>query len=131
METQISMLFDADCGICNTSADLVRRLDRRGQVRVKAFQEYSDAELAQMGLTPEQCTELLQVVDASGRVFSGANAVNVVGIQLYPWSMAVAAIQLFPPVLWLEHLVYGAVAKNRTVISQKLGLTACKIPQKQ
>lgn len=127
MEAQISMLFDADCGICNASADLVRKLDGQGRIRVKAFQEFSTEELAQMGLTPEQCTELLQAVDACGRVFSGANAVNVVGMQLYPWSMAVAAIQFFPPILWVEHLLYGAVAKNRTVISQTLGLTACKV----
>jgi len=124
---KIAVLFDGDCGICTATAQWVERNDRDDVFDVRPFQAFPEEELAQVGLNYEICTELLQVVSPDGRVFAGANAVNFVGLRLFPISIGVAALQFFPPLIWLEHLAYGVVARNRTIISQTLKMNACKV----
>lgn len=127
ISSKIAVLFDGDCGICTATAQWVERKDQNQAFEVKPFQAYSEEDLSRVGLNYEMCKELLQVVDPSGRVFAGANAVNFVGLRLFPISIGVAALQFFPPLIWLEHLAYGVVARNRTLISQTFKLNACKV----
>lgn len=121
----LRMLFDGDCGICTASAEWVNARDKGATILVRPYQSYSDAELAQWGLTPEMCSQLLQVVDGAGRVHSGANAINMIGLSLEGLSPLATIPIFFPPILWAEHVVYGIVAANRTKISTMLKMKAC------
>lgn len=122
-----SVLFDGDCGICTQSAELARRLDRAGLLHIQPYYEYSEAQLATHGLSYELCVDYLQVIGEDGRVYAGHNAVNYIGLRLFPLSIAFALLYLFPPLLWLEAIAYGLIARHRTKISASLGLTACRV----
>lgn len=122
-----TILFDGDCGICTQSAELARRLDRTGQFTITPYYEFSTEALASYGLSYETCVDYLQVVGEEGQVYSGHNAVNYVGLRLFPVSIAFGVLQFFPPLIWLEAIAYALIAKNRTRISAALGLTACRV----
>jgi len=124
---QTRVLFDGDCGICTHFGELAKRLDREGLLQVQPYYEVPEDELRPYGLTYEACVDYLQVIGEDGLVYSGHNAVNYVGLRLFPLSIAFALLYFFPPLLWFEAIGYALVAKNRTKISAKLGMNACRI----
>ena len=121
------VLFDGDCGICTVAADHARRLDTRGAWRIEPYQSFGAEELAALGLDEAQCAQYLRVVDARGRVHSGALAVNRFLWDVAPWSVLVGLLYVFPALLLAEVAVYELVARNRTKISSWLGLNACRL----
>ena len=122
-----AILFDGDCGICTQFAELARKLDSNQQFLIQPYYEFSEAELAQHGLSYDKCVDYLQVIGHDGAIHSGHNAVNYIGLRLFPLSVAFGVLYFFPPLLWLEAIFYAFVAKNRTKISSSFGLNACRI----
>ncbi len=122
-----TMLFDGDCGICTKTAQWGEALDKNNDLQIKAYFEFTEEELAEYGLDYEKCAEYLQVVASDGAVYSGAAAINYCAMRLFPTSIPAALLQFMPFILPFEALVYHLVAVNRTQISIKLGLNACKV----
>jgi predicted DCC family thiol-disulfide oxidoreductase YuxK len=125
-----TMLFDGDCGICTKSAQWAEALDKDNALQIKAYFEFSEEELAAYGLDYAQCSDYLRVVAADGAVYSGAAAINYCALKLLPSSLPAALLQFMPFILPFEALVYHFVAKNRTQISIRLGLNACKVERR-
>ncbi len=119
------MLFDGDCGICTKSSELVKWIDASQRFVVQPYQSFSEAELAQFGITYAQCDKKLQVIAKSGKVHQGAFAVNYFLWQFFPWRILVLLLYLVPPLLLLEIFAYWLIAQNRARISQWFGLRAC------
>lgn len=119
------LLFDADCGLCGALALRARDHDRRTRFRIEPFQNWSDADLAALGLTRAACERAMQVVTASGRRLAGAFAVNHYLWRTGGWGRLVALFYLLPPLLLLEMAGYALVARYRTRISGWLGLARC------
>ncbi len=116
------LLFDADCGFCTRSARFAQRW-LRPDADVTAWQ---DADLVALGLTPRQCDEALQWVDAQGRACSAQRAVaRLLRASLWPWRPLGHLLGL-PGVDQAAGWAYRLVAANR----QRLpgGTPACALP---
>jgi predicted DCC family thiol-disulfide oxidoreductase YuxK len=68
------LLFDGRCGICTRACNRLARWNRTGRLRIEPFQKPGTAEL--LGVSADRLTESAWWLDASGVVFSGAEAMN-------------------------------------------------------
>ena len=119
------MLFDGDCGICNYSAELARKMDKKCRFKIEPYQTVPEEELQKFGLTYDDCDKRMYVISRRGRRYPGAFGVNYFLIHKLPWSPLVVLIYVLPILLLLEVLGYAVVAKNRHRISRWFGLKAC------
>jgi predicted DCC family thiol-disulfide oxidoreductase YuxK len=103
------VIFDGDCGICQWSV-------RRAHQWVKAdvqFIAWQEADLADMGLTPEECHTAVQWIGSNGRRYSGAVAVaHTLQSGRQPWRV-IGAMLDSAPMRPLSGWVYRWVARNR------------------
>lgn len=77
--------------------------------------------IQQFDLTRDDVDREVWAVDAAGRKYSGAAAVNRVLQELGGvWSW-LARPYHFAPIRWLEHGIYGWVADHREVLSRVWG----------
>jgi predicted DCC family thiol-disulfide oxidoreductase YuxK len=103
-----TLLYDGDCGFCQRSVDLAKRLGTTARVL-----PWQAADLAAFGTTPERAGhELLWVA----RLLTDCGG---------PWRLAGALLRL-PPLSWLAHLLYRLVAGNRHRLPG--GTAACVLP---
>jgi predicted DCC family thiol-disulfide oxidoreductase YuxK len=123
------LLFDGDCGICSYLAEVGERMDERRQFTIRPYQSFSEAELAQYGISYADCNRKLQAITRRGRVHAGAFAVNYFLWQQFPWSLLVVAIYALPVLLLAEVIGYALVARYRRRLSQWFGLKACLLPE--
>ena len=124
----ITMLFDADCGLCtHAAAWAVRRTGARG-IRAIALQQVPEhAELA-TATGGRDLAASLHVVDAAGSVRTGAAAVLAVARQVPRWRHIAALADNGVGRALLEP-AYRAVAANRTRVGRLLGVDqACAVP---
>lgn len=107
----MTLVYDGECEFCTRLARWVERRDRGRRVSVRAGQEVGLIE--SLGLAREEVGRAAWAVDAGGRKFEGAAAINRVlrelggGWALLGWLYAVA------PIRWVEDRYYRRVAKRR------------------
>ena len=123
------MLFDGDCGICTKTAEIIKSLDTKNAFVVEPYFAFSEDELAPFDLDYAQSAEYLRVIAMDGQVYSGAAAVNYIGLRLFPLSLLFALLYIFPFGLFIEAIAYDLIARYRTEISSTLGLTKCAVRQ--
>jgi len=117
-----TLVYDGDCAFCTRSVALLPRL-RLARPTVVAWQH---ADLASLGLTPQQCEDAVQWVDATGQVDSGAQAVaRLLLASGGPWAVLGALLRV-PPLSWVAAVVYRWVAANRHRLPG--GTPACALP---
>ena len=119
---ELTVLYDADCGVCSHVARTLVRADTRRLLSVVPLQT---AELPDM---PPR-TELLATLharNANGEWFEGgAASVEIARRIPFLWPLSVyARLPLAMPVL---DLMYRTFAGNRHAISRLLGLKACEV----
>ncbi len=117
-----TLVYDGDCAFCTSSVRWVRR----ARLRVDAVTAWQHADLAALGLTPEQCEAKLQWVADDGSVSSGHEAVArlLLGSAL-PWR-PLGRLLLVPPLSWVAAGAYAWVAANRHRLPG--GTPACALP---
>ena len=70
---QLTVLFDGACNLCRSGVERVRRMDRRGLIELVDLHDVSvPARFPQVDI--DEAMRLMQAVDPSGRVYSGADA---------------------------------------------------------
>ena len=117
------LVFDGDCAFCSSS---VRALERLVATR-PTIVAWQHADLADLGLTQEQCEEAVQWVEPDGRVISAHLAVaRALVFGGKGWWILGRLIAL-PGVRWIAGVVYRFVARNRS--SMPGGTPACSLPQ--
>ncbi len=121
------LLFDGDCGVCASSAEFARRIDKGGRFEIIPYQTVPENELKRFGIDYVQCNRRIQAISPSGRVYSGAFALNNFLSKRFPWVLLVGLIYAIPVLLLFEIIIYALVAKHRHRISRWLGLKACLI----
>ena len=103
------LVFDGDCGFCTACVGFTRRWIRP---RVD-IQPWQFLDLADYGLTEEQCAEAVQFVATDGRIHSGSRAVTgMLRTANRPWPW-IAALADAPAIAPIAASAYRLVARNR------------------
>ncbi len=120
----MTVVYDADCGVCQASVAWIRRRDRRGTF---AFVE-NDGELP-AGVSRDETEHTVIVLDAE-RKYVRAEAVARILRELRGWSLAGALLRA-PGLRQLANWGYDRFAANRHRVSAALGMRACAVPPKR
>ena len=122
MPSRLTVLYDADCGICTHTARLLARLDSRRRLNLVALQEASLP-----GQPPrDELSDALHAVDSRGGWTVGAAAVVEICRRL-PLLRPISVAARLPLAMLILNLAYTAVANNRQQLSRLLGLRACRV----
>jgi predicted DCC family thiol-disulfide oxidoreductase YuxK len=122
---ELTVLYDADCGVCSHVAKTLVRADTRGLLNLVSLQT------AHLADSPPRA-DLLQTLharDGDGHWYKGGAASVEIARRvpmLWPLSLY-ARLPLAMPVL---DLMYRVFADHRHEISRLLGLKACKVPRR-
>ena len=105
-----TLFFDGACGMCTRSRDLLVRLDRTGELRTEPFQRSGTAE--RLGVPAQRLADSAWWMDSSGRVFSGAEAVNAALAAALGTRLPLLVYRV-PAMRWLQDVLYRWVATHR------------------
>ena len=124
--TVLTVLYDADCGVCSHTARMLVNADKQDRLRHVAIQS---ARLPEMPPRAE-LMDMLHARDQSGRWFKGAAASVEIARRIpIAWPLTLyAKLPLAMPIL---DFMYSTFAANRHTISRMLGLKACRVPERR
>ena len=122
MTSQLTVLYDADCGLCTQTVRVLARLDTRRRLRPVSLQAS-----ALPGLPPrEELLRALHAVDSKGKMFVGAGAAVEIARRVPPlWPISLVA--KLPFGMSLLNTLYQAVADNRRGLGRLFRLKACRV----
>jgi predicted DCC family thiol-disulfide oxidoreductase YuxK len=112
----LPVLYDADCGFCRWSVDVLLRHDPRGRLRPVAISSPEGERL--LGALPRDRRESsAHVVTPDGRIWSGGDAVTPIVAALRGPRAGRLAWALRAPL----RLGYRAIASQRSVLGRLVG----------
>ena len=120
----LTVVYDADCGVCQASVAWVRKRDRDAVFHFVP----SDAPELPAGVTREETGHTLVVLDGAAKL-TRADGVARILRELRGWSFVARALRA-PGVRQLANRGYDRLAKNRHRVSAALGLRACAVPRR-
>ncbi|HVY46932.1 MAG TPA: DCC1-like thiol-disulfide oxidoreductase family protein [Minicystis sp.] len=134
----VTVIYDADCGLCLALCRLLARLDLRRHLVfqgndqleslvVHGYRERASSDLPKE-VTPELVLDTVVVVDAERRVLTRGRAASAV-VAALPLGWLLAWPMRLPGVAQLVDLAYDFVAARRLRISVLIGKEACGVPQ--
>jgi predicted DCC family thiol-disulfide oxidoreductase YuxK len=121
-QEQLTVLYDADCGVCRHTARTLRALDTRGRLRFMPLQGFVAASTADP--EPHELMAHLHVRDAHGRWSRGGSAAVRIA-EVIPALFPLAIVARLPGAERLAEAAYELVARNRHALSRWLRLDAC------
>jgi predicted DCC family thiol-disulfide oxidoreductase YuxK len=104
------LYFDGGCGMCTRAVTALARLDRKGAVELRPFQQPGTAEL--LGVTEARMMESSWWRDASGAVYGGAAGINA-ALSAALGNRLPLLLYRVPGVGALQRLAYRYVAGHR------------------
>jgi len=105
-----TIVYDASCGLCDTSVRWLRARDGRGVFRYLALESAEgERELRAAGVEPAGVDSVVLVSGGRARLRSDA-AIEALRLLGAPWSLAVAARLLPRP---LRDAAYRTIARHR------------------
>jgi len=107
----LTVLFDGSCNLCRGSVARVRSFDSAHRLEFLDLHDPSAARRFPQ-VDREKAMQLMQAVDAQGRVFAGADAWARIGGLLPGWNL-LAWILHVPGIHWLAIRIYAWIARNR------------------
>jgi len=122
-QQQLTVLYDADCGVCRHTARTLRALDARHRLRFTPLQGFVAASAAD----PERHELLarLHVRDTHGRWHRGGSAALRIA-EMIPALFPLAMVARLPGARRVTDAAYDLVARNRRALSGWLRLDACR-----
>ena len=119
---RLTVLIDADCGICRHTARALRLLDVRHRLRLASLQGFVPSAAGDPARA--ELDSALHVRDERGKWHSGGDAVLEVA-RVIPTLGPLALLARLPGMRRLANAAYDAVARNRQPIGQWLGVDRC------
>lgn len=119
-----TLVYDGDCGFCTSAVHAMSRLRIHADVVIP----WQHADLAALGLTPEECSDKVQWVGDRGEHRSGHEAVAALLVGSGPWKL-VGRLLTAPGISWLAARSYDWIAAHR--MSLPGGTPACAVPPSQ
>jgi len=121
-----SVIYDGDCGFCQSTVNIIKALDWFSQLQFEPFQK--EGLLIRLNeLTKEKCEkEIYLVKEKEGvyRYYAGYDAFKMMSVYI-PITFLISPIFFLPGVSHLGKIIYRVVAKNRHKI--KIGNISCKM----
>lgn len=104
------LFFDGACGMCTRAVDFVLRFNRTGELRTEPLQGPGVVE--RLGISPSQLLESTRWLDASGAVYSGAEAMNA-AVSAAIGTRLPLVLYRIPGIRYIEDAIYRWVAGHR------------------
>lgn len=107
---ELNVLFDGTCPFCTASAKRIKQLDWLGRISIQDF--HHAGILDHYGIPYEIANRRIQVIDASGKVSEGIDAILEI-------SKRIPLLWILLPFVWISiqlklgQKVYDWIAKNR------------------
>lgn len=122
MNTDLTVLYDGDCGVCSHTARVLRQVDSQSRLRLVPLQTATLPEMPPR----KALMATLHVRDATGRWFeNGAAWVEI--SRRVPLLLPLRVFARLPLAMGVLDAVFEAVADNRHTISRLLGLKVCQV----
>ena len=122
MAAQLTVLYDADCGVCRLTALALMRLDWWRRLDLVPLQSF----VSGPGPNRAELLEALHVRDASGRWTRGGAATMRIASAI-PVLLPLAIAGRLPGMTGIAEWAYRFVAGRRHVISALLDLDRCAL----
>jgi predicted DCC family thiol-disulfide oxidoreductase YuxK len=116
------LIFDADCGFCTRSVGVLKKLPIDAETIGFQF-----ADLEAYGTTEERAAHEVLWVSRTGRIHGGAQAIATLLVEAGGLYAAAGWLLRTPPLRWIAHAVYRAIANNRQRMPG--GTAACALPK--
>ena len=120
------VFYDADCGVCQRSVNLLRQLDTQGLTIPLSLQK-SITENQYQEITFSAALGQMHVITPDHKIIKGWVAVSTLA-TLFPKTKLLGIIGLLPIIRSIGQLFYICFANNRQKISKLLFGQACKFP---
>jgi predicted DCC family thiol-disulfide oxidoreductase YuxK len=120
----LSVLYDGQCVICNTSRRVVSRLDWR---RAVAWVDLHAPEAARQfaDIPHAQAMGQVHVREENGRTYAGFLGTRRMLKEL-PLTFPLWLLLQVPGMTWLGHRVYRWIARNRYAVNRMFGAPVCE-----
>jgi predicted DCC family thiol-disulfide oxidoreductase YuxK len=102
------LLYDGDCGFCTSCVRLLERIGPDAELLA-----WQLTDLAELGITEEQTTAAVQLVQIDGMVRSGHEAIAATLSTAGRIWKIIGRIVLLPGISWMAAKAYQLVADNR------------------
>lgn len=122
MAKRILVFYDDQCGLCRTGISWLRRLDPLGRTEAAPL---DSRRVAEAGLSAQECARRIHVVEPSGRVRRGWDALAYLA-RRFPATWVIGAVGAVPPFNWIAAGLYRLVAANRYLVSN-CGSSTCRV----
>ena len=108
---ELTVLYDGNCNLCRSGTERVRGRDRQQRIELLDLHDPSAPQRFPQ-IERGEAMKWMLAVDASGRVYRGADAWARIGLLLPGWRL-LAWILLLPGIHWLAARIYTWIARNR------------------
>ena len=120
---RLTVLYDADCGVCRLAARMLRILDRRGRLHFAPLQSFVPTVAGDPARGELEAA--LHVRDERGDWHAGGDAALRIA-RVVPALAPLALAGRLPGMGRLAETAYELVARNRHTISAWLGVEGCR-----
>ena len=121
---RLTVLYDADCGVCTMTARMLHALDRGRSLHLSPLQRFVARAADDPGAAA--LAERLHVRDADGRWVTGGDAVLRI-MAAIPILVPLSQVSRLPGARGAVDALYGWVAAHRDGIGRRLGVDRCRI----
>jgi predicted DCC family thiol-disulfide oxidoreductase YuxK len=122
--TALTVIYDADCGVCFAICRVLKRLDLGERLH---FVGNVEREKIPADISDELMDQTVVVIDGSGRYLLRERGVSAILSALPLWSLGFGLVLRLPGVDLLVRAAYGAFARQRHEVSAWLGLGSCGV----
>ncbi len=105
-----TLFFDGACGMCTRAVDSILKLNRTGELRTEPLQRPGVAE--RLGIPPSRLLDSARWLDASGAVYSGAEAMNA-AVSAAIGTRLPLVVYRIPGIRFVQDAIYRWVAAHR------------------
>lgn len=122
--TPLTVIYDADCGVCFAICRVLKRLDLSRRLH---FVGNDERETIPAEISDELMDQTVVVIDGSGRYLLRERGLSAILSALPFWGLGSGLLLRIPGVSWLARSAYGAFARQRHEVSRRLGLGSCGV----
>ena len=129
-KTIYTVIYDGDCGFCQSTVNMIRRVDWLNKFEFVPFQDKSVLKEHKV-LTKEMCEKEIYLVKPNKESISyygGYDAFKIMAVFL-PLTFLISWFFLLPGIVQIGRIIYKFIAGNRHKI--RIGKLVCKVKEQK